>query len=112
MRLAPNDKPGNQKNQWQKNRRGNSQPASELVSFDLGKAYDRRHMSRVSATEAIKRKDPCDNAAVNQNIGDGCHRWNGIEEEVLLFGQQGIARLRRGSGDDPVTAEKERLRCH
>ncbi len=88
MRLAPNDKPGNPKNQWQKNRRGHSQPASALASFDLRKASDRRDMSRVSATDAIKRKDSCDNAAANQNIGDACHRWNGIEEEVLLFGQQ------------------------
>ena len=87
MRLTPNDQPGDQKNQRQKNGRGNSQTASKRASLDLGKAANRKDMSRVSAPETIECQDPCDDAAVNQNIGNACHPWNNIEEEVLLFGQ-------------------------
>ena len=86
MRLTPNDQPGDQKNQRQKNGRGNAQTASKRASLDLGKATNGRDMSRVSAPETIERQDPSDDAAVNQNIGDACHAWNNIEEKVLLFG--------------------------
>lgn len=94
MRLAPNDKPGDQKNQWKKNRRGNSQPASELAPLDFWKTSDRRDMRRISSSETIECQDTRDDAAVDQDVGNACHPWNNIEEKVLLFGQQRIAGLR------------------
>ncbi len=112
MRLAPNDKPSDQENHWQKNRRSNSQPASEQASLDLGKTSDRRDMRRISSSEPVKRQYSRDDAAVDQDIGNARHSWNDIEEEVLLFGQESIASLRCGVSDDGVPGEKERLRCH
>jgi hypothetical protein len=55
MRLTPNDKPGDQKNQWQKNRRDDSQPTSELASLDLRETSERSNMRRISSPETIKR---------------------------------------------------------
>jgi len=112
MRLAPNDQPGDQKHQRQKNGRGNAQTASKRASLDLGKATNRRDMSRVCAPETVECQDPGNDAAVNQKIGNACHPWNNIEEEVLLFGQKGIPRLGRGIGDDCVSCEKEGLCRH
>lgn len=86
VRLAPNDKPSDQENHWQKNRRSNSQPASEPTSLDLRETSDRRDMGRISSPEPIKRQYSRDDAAVDQDIGNARHRWNDIEEEVLLFG--------------------------
>ena len=107
MRLTPNDQPGDQKNQRQKNGRGNAQTASKWASLDLGEATNRRDMSCVCTPETIERQDPCNDAAVNQNIGNACNPWTNIEEEVLLLGQQSIASLRRGVGDDCVSCEKK-----
>jgi hypothetical protein len=112
MCLTPNDQPGDQKNQWQKNRRGDSQPASQPASLNLRKTTHRRDMRRVSSAETIKGQDSGDDAAVNQNIRNACDRWNDIEEEVLLFGQQSIASLWIGISDDRVPGEKERLCRH
>ena len=112
MCLTPNNQPGDQKNQWQKNRRGNSQPASELAPLDLWKTSDRRDMRRISSSETIKGQYASDDAAIDQNIGNACHPRNNSEEEVLLFGQQRIASLRGGIGDDRIPGEKKRLCRH
>jgi hypothetical protein len=112
MCATPNDQPGDQKNQRQKNRRGDSQPACKPAPVDLRKISDRSYVRCVSSTEAIKRQDSRDDAAVNQNIRNASYCWNHIEKEVLLFGQKRIARLRCGVGDDCVPGEEERLGGH
>ena len=85
VRLAPNDKPGNQKDQGQKNRRGQAQPEREAASLDLREIPHRSHMRCVGVPEPILHQDPSDDAAVNQDNGKASHFWNDSEEEVLLF---------------------------
>src|SRR6266446_1476817 len=72
MRLAPNDKPSDQENHWQKNRRSNSQPASEQASLDLRETSDRRDMGRINSPEPVKRQYSRDDAAVDKDIGNAC----------------------------------------
>src|SRR5260370_32127154 len=69
-------------------------------------------MFRISSPEPVKSQYSRNDAAVDQDIGNACHPWNDIEEEILLFGQESIASLRVGVGDDGVPGEKKRLCRH
>src|SRR4029077_20380302 len=83
MCATPNDQPGDQKNQQQKNRRRESQPARKPAPLvDLRKISDRSYVRRVSSTEAIKRQDSRDDAAVNQNVRNESYCREDIEKEV------------------------------
>src|SRR5689334_24155197 len=83
-------------------------PASDYAESFLARILGRRSWqipTRDSpelgiVPETIKGQDPCDDAAVDQEIGKACHRWDDIEEEVLLFAQQRIAGLGGGIGND------------
>jgi len=79
--------------------------------MDLRETSDRRGMRRVSSPKTTESQDARDDAAVDHEVGNACHRRDDIEKEVLLFGQQRIASLRCGIDDDRVPGEKERL-CH
>src|SRR5205823_9677432 len=110
--LTPDDQPGDQKDQREKNGRDDSQPACELAPLDLRKISVWKDMRRVSFAQTIKRKNSRDHAAINQNVRNACHCRNNIKEEVLLFGRQRITSLRRGAGDDGVAGEEKRLGSH
>ena len=69
-------------------------------------------MRCVSSTEAIKRQDSRNDAAVNQNVRNASYCWNDIKKEIQLSGQKRIARLQRGGGDDCIPGEEERLGGH
>src|ERR1700722_17132140 len=98
MCATPNDQPGDQKNQRQKDWRRESQPACKPAPLvDLRKISERSYVRCVSSTEAIKRQDSHDDAAVNQNIRNESYCGN-IEKQVKLFCRKRTPRLRCGVG--------------
>ena len=83
MRATPNDQPGGQKNQRQKNRRREAQPAYKPAPLvDLRKISDRSYMHYVGSTETVKRQDSRNDATVNQKIRNASYCWNDIEKKV------------------------------
>src|ERR1700733_475025 len=91
MCLAPQDQPGDQKNQGEKSRRAHSQRPACLNLRRTTYCIDMRGVSSAQTTE---RQDSGDDTAKNEDIGSTRHCWNNIREQVLLFGQQGTASLR------------------
>jgi hypothetical protein len=113
MRATPNDRPGDQKNQGQKNWGREAQPAYKPAPLvGLRKISDWTYMRCVGSTEAIKREDSSNDAAVNQNVRNASYCWNDIKKEIQLSGQKRIARLQRGGGNDCIPGEEERLGGH
>jgi hypothetical protein len=83
MRATPNDQPGYQKNQRQKKRSREAQAAYKPAPLvDLRKISDRSDVRCIGFTEAIKRQDSRDDAAVNQKIRNASYCWNDIEKKI------------------------------